>query len=125
MGKVCGAHLTGPAERSSHPTDRIDGRKGFSMATDLTALRQIIDGIDDRILDLLADRIAVAERVAAHKRATGIAVRLPDRIEAVKARCAERGAARGLDPAYIRALWTVIIEETCRLEERLIGEATA
>lgn len=91
------------------------------MPADLTDLRQLIDGIDDRLLDLLADRIAVAERVAADKRKTGVAVRLPDRIEAVKARCAERGAARGLDPAYVRDIWSRIIEETCRLEERLIG----
>ena len=91
------------------------------MPADLTDLRQLIDGIDDRLLDLLAERIAVAERVAAYKRTTGIAVRLPDRIEAVKARCAERGATRGLDPIYVRELWDRIIEETCRLEERLIG----
>ncbi|GGF29314.1 hypothetical protein GCM10011611_39210 [Aliidongia dinghuensis] len=91
------------------------------MAADLTELRRLIDDIDDRLLDLLAERIAVAERVADYKRATGIPVRLPDRIEAVKARCAERGAARGLDPVYVRDLWGRIIEETCRLEERLIG----
>lgn len=91
------------------------------MPADLADLRRLIDGIDDRLLDLLAERIAVAERVADHKRESGVAVRLPDRIEAVKARCAERGAARGLDPAYVRDIWGRIIEETCRLEERLIG----
>ncbi|HEV2677938.1 MAG TPA: chorismate mutase [Aliidongia sp.] len=95
------------------------------MAVDLTDLRRLIDGIDDQLLDLLAERIAVAERVAAYKQATGIAVRLPDRIEAVKARCAERGATRGLDPAYVRDIWARIIEETCRLEERLIGATPA
>jgi 4-amino-4-deoxychorismate mutase len=91
------------------------------MAADLTDLRRLIDGIDDRLLDLLAERIAVAERVAGYKQEAGIAVRLPDRIEAVLARCAERGSARGLDPVYVRDLWSRIIEETCRLEERLIG----
>lgn len=91
------------------------------MPADLADLRRLIDGIDDQLLDLLAERIAVAERVAAHKQETGIAVRLPDRIEAVKARCADRGAARGLDPVYVRDIWGRIIEETCRLEERLIG----
>lgn len=91
------------------------------MPADLADLRRLIDGIDDQLLDLLAERIAVAERVAAHKQEAGIAVRLPDRIEAVKARCADRGAARGLDPVYVRDIWGRIIEETCRLEERLIG----
>ena len=91
------------------------------MPADLADLRRLIEGIDDQLLDLLAERIAVAERVAAHKQEAGIAVRLPDRIEAVKARCADRGAARGLDPVYVRDIWGRIIEETCRLEERLIG----
>ena len=63
----------------------------------------------------------MAERVAAYKRAAGIPVRLPDRIEAVKARCAERGAGLGLGPAYVREIWSRIIEETCRIEEHLIG----
>jgi hypothetical protein len=36
-------------------------------------------------------------------------------------RCAAVAAARGLDPRYVRELWAVVIEETCRIEERLLG----
>ena len=32
------------------------------MPADLADLRRLIDGIDDQLLDLLAERIAVAER---------------------------------------------------------------
>ena len=90
----------------------------------LVALRDRIDVIDDRIIDLLAERIRIAHEVAFCKREHGIPARLPDRIQAVMERCARAGAARGLDPDYARALWAVIIEETCRIEERLLGAPT-
>jgi chorismate mutase-like protein len=86
----------------------------------LRALRDRIDAVDDRLLDLLAERLRIAHEVAACKRRHGIPVRLPDRIEAVLERCAAAGAARGLDPRYAREIWTAIIEETCRLEEWLL-----
>ena len=91
----------------------------------LRALRERIDALDQRIIDLLAERLRIAQEVAACKHQHGIAVRLPDRIEAVLDRCAAAGAARGLDPRYVRALWTAIIEGTCRLEERLLDAAPA
>ena len=90
----------------------------------LCALRDRIDALDDRIIDLLAERIRVAHEVAACKRAHGIPARLPDRIQAVMERCARTGAAHGLDRDYVRALWAVIIEETCRIEERLLDAPT-
>jgi len=90
---------------------------------ELGALRDRIDALDDRIVDLLAERLRIAHEVAACKRRHGIPARLPDRIHAVMERCALAGAAQALDPDYVRALWAVIIEETCRLEERLLDAA--
>jgi len=91
----------------------------------LAELRREIDALDDGILELLTQRMAVARRVAACKHASGIPVRLADRIEAVKERRAVLAAARGLEPRYVRTLWSVIIEETCAVEERLFAEAAA
>ena len=48
----------------------------------LAALRREIDALDDGILELLAQRMAVARRVAAYKHEAGIPARLADRIEA-------------------------------------------
>ena len=88
----------------------------------LAALRREIDALDDGILDLLAQRMEVARRVAAYKHEAGIPARLAERIEAVKERNAAGATARGLDPRYIRTLWAIIIEETCSFEERLFAE---
>jgi chorismate mutase-like protein len=88
----------------------------------LAALRREIDALDDGILELLAQRMAVARRVAAYKHEAGIPARLADRIEAVKERNAGNAPARGLDPRYVRTIWAIIIEETCSFEERLFAE---
>ena len=65
--------------------------------------------------------MAVAHRVAAVKRAHGIPVVIPERVAAVLDRAAAVGAAAGLDPDYLRRLYRVIIDETCRVEETLVG----
>jgi len=117
------AHAVGPvvAFFGEHPVSNAT----VAPPRALVALRERIDALDDRIIDLLAERIRIAHEVAAVKRAHGIPARLPDRIQAVMERCAAAGGARGLDPRYVGELWSVIIEETCRLEERLLSRDEA
>ena len=87
---------------------------------ELLDLRRRIDAVDDRMVELIAERARIAREVAACKRRHGIPVRLPARIRAVMERCAAVGAEQGIDPNYARQLWSVIIEETCRIEERCL-----
>ncbi len=94
--------------------------------SDLTSLRTEIDGIDDRIVDLLARRFAICRKVAAYKLRHGIAVVLPERIEQVKSRCADRAEAGGVDRAFTLALYTLIIDQTCETERSVqsgLGDA--
>lgn len=89
---------------------------------DLTSLRTDIDGIDDQIVDLLARRFAICREVAAYKLRHGIAVVLPERIEQVKNRCADRAEAQDVDRAFILALYTLIIDQTCETERTIQNE---
>ena len=91
------------------------------MIQPLAPLRAEIDALDDQIIALLTQRMAVAHRVAAVKRAHCIPVVIPERVAAVLDRAAAVGAAAGLDPDYLRRLYRVIIDETCRVEETLVG----
>ena len=91
------------------------------MTHPLAPLRAEIDALDDRIIALLAERMAVAHQVAAIKRDHGIAVVIPERVTAVLDRNAATGAAAGLDPDYLRRLYRIIIDETCRVEQTLVG----
>jgi chorismate mutase-like protein len=97
------------------------GEDEISAAETLAPFRREIDALDEQIIDLLAERFRVVQKVAALKAEAGIAVRLPGRIEEVCARAAELGSRKGLDGAFLRRLYRQIIEETCALEDQLIG----
>ena len=84
--------------------------------SDLSSLRTDIDGIDDQIVDLLARRFAICRKVAEYKHRHNIAVVLPERIEQVKTRCADRAEPQGVDRAFIIDLYTRIIDQTCETE---------
>ncbi|MEI8395090.1 MAG: chorismate mutase [Rhodospirillaceae bacterium] len=86
---------------------------------ELTRLREDIDRLDDALVDLLARRFTICHEVAAYKLAHDIPVVLPERIEQVKQRCAERGVALGLDQAFMTTLYTLIIERTCETEREV------
>ena len=85
----------------------------------LGPLRDEIDAVDDRIIELLGVRLGIVRRVAAIKEANGIPVVLADRIREVKERNAARGVAEGLDPDFVRHIYQVIIDEACDLERRV------
>jgi len=87
--------------------------------SDLTQFRDVIDGIDDQIVDLLARRFAMCRDVAEYKLRHQIPVVLPERIEQVKARCAERAERQGVDGALVAALYTLIIERACEAERQV------
>jgi chorismate mutase-like protein len=89
---------------------------------DLTSIRSDIDHIDDQIVDLLAQRFAMCRDVADYKLKHGIPVVLPERIAQVKSRCATRAEGKGVDPAFVAALYTLIIDRTCEAERAAQAE---
>jgi hypothetical protein len=46
-------------------------------------------------------------------------------VDEVKARSADQAAGHGLDPAFVRRLYGLLIEEACLLEERLMSAPAA
>ena len=49
----------------------------------------------------------------------------PHRIDVVQQRAARYAEMSGLDPAFVRRLYDLIIEETCRIENLIINEPPA
>jgi chorismate mutase len=90
--------------------------------SDLAAFRAEIDSIDDQIVDLLARRFAICREVAAFKLRHGVPVVLPERIEQVKTRCADRATAQGVDRAFTLTLYGLIIDQTCDTERAVQAE---
>ncbi|WNG57433.1 chorismate mutase [Archangium gephyra] len=88
----------------------------------LAGLREQLDAIDVTLVETLARRLQLCGEIALRKREHDIPMMQQGRVEFVKQRCAEMGSARGLDPDFVRRLYTLIIDEACRLEDLLINE---
>jgi chorismate mutase-like protein len=87
----------------------------------LAPFRHRLDEIDRQLTTLLAERFRVCAEVARYKKQHGIPMMQPDRVEAVKQRCAKLGAEKGLRPDFVRTLYSCIIQEACELEDAIIG----
>jgi chorismate mutase len=91
----------------------------------LEDLRAELDRIDFRFLDILRERIELCVRIAEHKREHGVPMMQPHRIGVVQRRAAEYGREHGVDVDFLRNLYDLVIAETCRVEDLVIGNVTA
>lgn len=89
----------------------------------LVQYRSLIDSIDKQIIDLLGRRYAVCRDVARFKKERDIPMMQNGRVDQVKDRCASLALAHGIDPEFVRELYTLIIDEACRVEDRIIDSA--
>jgi len=87
----------------------------------LQALRDELDGLDRTLLEALRQRLDCCCRIGLHKRDHAIPMMQPHRIGVVQERAAAFAAERGMSPTFLRALYELIITETCRLEDEIIG----
>ena len=90
--------------------------------TTLQSLRDELVAIDQRLLVLVRDRLACCCRIGHWKKAHGVAMMQPARIGVVQERAAAFAMANGVSADFLRRLYALIIEETCRLEKLIIGE---
>lgn len=87
----------------------------------LGPLRERLDRLDVTLLETLRGRLECCVGIARVKREHGIAMMQPQRIGLVKERAAAYAREHGIDPAFLDRLYDLIIEETCRLEDLVIG----
>ena len=85
----------------------------------LKPFRAEIDKLDDQILKLLGKRFDVVKKVAKVKIKHDIPSFLGDRVKQVKDRAAAQGPKYGIDPEFLRTLYTLIIYQSCALEDTM------
>ena len=90
----------------------------------LEALRAELDRIDAEFLAALGARVDVCRSIAHYKREHGVPMMQPHRIGVVQQRAARFADANGLDLTFMRELYDLIIGETCRIENLIIGSGT-
>ncbi len=112
-------------ERSTLAALGLSGQEEATTMTTLAGLRDSLDAIDAKILDKLGQRLALCCEIARHKKENDIAMLQLDRVGLVTRRYEDRGEALGFDRDAMRQLATLIIAESCRIEEAIIGPVVA
>lgn len=95
------------------------------MTAGLEPYRRRLDGLDDEIARLLGERFEVCREIARYKRANGIPMMQPNRVDAVRERYLERGAEAKLPPQFSADLFELLIAATCKEEDELMEALAA
>jgi chorismate mutase-like protein len=91
---------------------------------ELEVLRAKVDRIDESLLNGLRERIACCADIADVKRRSGMPVRQPDRAGVVQRRVARFAAENDIDDDFLRRVYHLIIEESCRVQNVVIRSVT-
>lgn len=91
----------------------------------LQPYRRRIDALDEQILALLSARMDIVREVGDIKYKHDIAPVLPDRIAEVLDRVCTLAGEKGLEPAMVRQIYTILIEASCMLEEEIAAARSA
>lgn len=85
----------------------------------LYLFRARIDSLDQRVIQLLAERMAVVQRVGAYKARRGMEVVQPARFEAMVKKNVALGAHFGLSEGFITELMHAIHAESVGIQQRM------
>jgi len=88
--------------------------------TGLRPFRRRLDELDEQIAGLLGERFAVCREVALYKRAHDIPMMQPQRVVEVRERYLARGAEVELPHDFTAALFELLIDATCSMEDEMI-----
>jgi len=88
----------------------------------LEKFRSELNGIDADLIALLGRRYKIIREVGKYKKETNIPMMQSKRVDEVKNRCAKMGEKHDLDGNFIRNLYTLIINEACRIEDDIIDK---
>ena len=104
--------------------DRESARDTGQTVEALERLRAKLGDIDAALLEQLKRRVDCCIEIARVKKAHNLPMMQPHRIGIVHERAARFARERGVDPDFVRRVYDTIIEETCRIEDQAMGNAT-
>lgn len=86
----------------------------------LDNFRKELNDIDAHLIKLLGRRFQIIKEVGDYKKVSSIPMMQPNRVDEVKNRCVKMGEEFDLDGDFIRNLYSLIIDEACRIEDIII-----
>lgn len=87
----------------------------------LKDVRVEIQKIDDQIIELIAKRTGLAERVLGAKRKERVEINDEDQNRAVRKRAVEAATERGMDAGAVKRIYEVLIEMSIERQRELSG----
>ncbi len=86
----------------------------------LSKFRVEVDQLDHQLMEILAERFKVIDKIGAHKRDQGLAVFQPDRWTSVMESRTKEGVAKNLSEKFMKELLFAIHEESVKRQEKQI-----
>jgi chorismate mutase/prephenate dehydratase len=92
------------------------------MSTDVTKLRDQLDAVDHRVVQALAERFWIVEKLARFKAGTDVSnLRDFAREEEVLTRLVDLGKSEGLDDSFVTRLYREIMDHSLRLQREFLA----
>ncbi len=88
----------------------------------LLSLREQVDSLDSELLELLAQRMDVTDRIGRLKRKNAMTIVQPGRYDELMHLRVEEGESLGLNSDFVKALLAVVHEESVRRQLSIAGD---
>lgn len=83
-------------------------------------LRNRIDQLDDELLDILADRMKVAEKIGHYKKQNNITILQTGRWDKILEKVFRKGEEHGLDNEFVEKIFTAIHQASIDVQTRVM-----
>ncbi len=88
----------------------------------LNEIREKIDRIDKRIIELIHSRMKLMPMAAEIKLTHNLKIRQPEREDTLLKERKKNARAIGINETMVEEVFRLLIEESCNLQEKTIGE---
>ena len=94
-------------------------RETSLMTETLTELRRQIDGIDNQLLDLLAERMRISREIGAYKKEQNMPVLQAQRYDEILQKRMSQAEVLGINPEFVKNVLQAIHEESVQQQVKL------
>ena len=102
--------------------DRLVVRENVEMTESLSALRKQIDDLDNKLMDLLTQRMRVSREIGTYKKKHAMAVVQTGRYSEILDKRGVQGAMCGMDAEFVKKIFVAIHEESVRQQMDIINK---
>lgn len=103
--------------------DSLVRRSSVAEVPEFASLREKIDIIDNKLIELLAERMDIARQIGQVKREKGLTVFQPFRYKDTMERCHALAAAHNIDADAIREIFETVHSESIRQQLRVMNDS--